>query len=118
MRHLVLSSLLSLLFFPLAACADKIRAEPSPVDLDWLRRDCGDGALVHHAAGKLYLTEIATGESVFLASGNQPELSPDSSKIAWIDGDSALGRSRKGDPTVHVIARGVEPSACRRTAGA
>ena len=38
-------------------------APPSPVDLDWLRRECGDGALAHHAAGRIYLTELAVVES-------------------------------------------------------
>ena len=83
---------------------------PSPIDLQWLREDCGDGALVHHADGRLYLTELSTGVSVFLAAGQQPEFSPDSSKIAWIDGTTAKGRMRRGDATIHTIASGVEPS--------
>ena len=100
--HLILATLPT----PLSAGAEP----PSPIDLRWLREDCGDGALVHHAAGRLYLTELATGTSEFLAVGQQPEFSPDSSKIAWIDGSTAKGRMRRGDPTVHTIASGVEPS--------
>ncbi len=85
-------------------------AQSSPLELDWLRSEVGDGALVHHAEGRLYLTELATGTSHFLALGNQPEFSPNSSKIAWIDGATARGRMRKEDPTLHLVARDVDPS--------
>jgi len=80
----------------------------SPEDLDWLRGLCGDGALIHHADGRIYLTELSTGESVLVGNGNQPEFSPDGTKFAWIDGRTAKGRMRKGDTNVHVIAENVE----------
>ncbi len=82
----------------------------SPTDLGWLRSECGDGALVHHAGGRLYVTELSDGISNFLANGNQPEWSPDSSRLAWIDGTSVKGRMRAGDSSIHTIARGVEPN--------
>ena len=93
-----------------SACARGPQGPPSPVDLDWLRSECEGGALVHHADGRLYLTELETGESEFLANGNQPEFSPDGARVAWISGNRAMGRLRSGDPSVYVIARGVEPS--------
>jgi len=80
----------------------------SPTDLDWLRGEVGDGALVHHADGRIYLTELSNPETVHVGNGNQPEFSPDGSKFAWIDGRTAKGRMRNGDPTVHVIAENVE----------
>ena len=89
------------------ACAQ----EPSPDDLQWLREACGDGALVHHAAGRLYLTELSTGLSTFMAFGNQPEFSPDGTRVAWIDGTSAKGRLRRDDDRIHVIAENIEPAA-------
>jgi hypothetical protein len=88
---------------------DNDRGRPeSPEDLDWLRGLCGDGALIHHADGRIYLTELSTGQSVRVGNGNQPEFSPDGTKFAWIDGRTAKGRMRKGDTTVHVIAENVE----------
>ena len=83
------------------------RREGSPTDLEWLRGEVGDGALVHHADGRIYLTELLTGETVHVGNGNQPEFSPDGAKFAWIDGATAKGRLRKGDATIHVIAEGV-----------
>ncbi len=83
------------------------RKEGSPTDLEWLRGEVGDGALVHHADGRIYLTELLTGETVHVGNGNQPEFSPDGAKFAWIDGATAKGRLRKGDSTIHVIAEGV-----------
>lgn len=44
----------------------------SPTDLEWLRAEVGDGALVHHSDGRIYLTELATAESVLVGNGNQP----------------------------------------------
>jgi hypothetical protein len=84
--------------------------QESPEDLNWLRKECGDGALIHHADGRIYLTELSTGETVLVGNGNQPEFSPDGTKFAWIDGRTAKGRLRKGDKTVHVIAGNVEKS--------
>ncbi len=83
-------------------------AKPSPVDLDWLRKEAGDGALATSGDGRIYLTELSTGKWVEVGPGSQPEFSPDSSKLAWVDGDRALGRMRKGDGAVHVIATNVD----------
>ena len=33
-------------------------AKASPTDLEWLRDEVGDGALIHHADGRIYLTEL------------------------------------------------------------
>ncbi len=81
-----------------------------PTDLGWLRSEVGNGALVHHADGRIYLTELSSGESVHVGNGNQPEFSPDGSKFAWIDGRTAKGRMRKGDTSIHVIAENVRAS--------
>ena len=83
-------------------------AKPSPTDLDWLRKQCGDGALAYQSEGKLYLTELSTGETKLVAKGEQPEFSPDSSRLAWIDGTTARGRLRKGDTTIHTIAENID----------
>ena len=82
----------------------------SPTDLDWLRAEVGDGALIHHSDGRIYLTELATAESVVVGNGNQPEFSPDGTKFAWIDGTAAKGRLRRGDSSIHVIAENVDGS--------
>lgn len=86
------------------------QASESPTDLAWLRGEVGDGALIHHADGRIYLTELSTGETVLVGNGDQPEFSPDGTKFAWIDGRTAKGRLRKGDTTVHVIAENVDRS--------
>ena len=54
--------------------------------------------------------ELSTGQTVLVGSGVTPEFSPDSSKLAWIEGTTAKGRMRKGDTTVHTIATGVSDS--------
>jgi len=93
--------------------APAIRAQdPSPTDLGWLRGEVGDGALCYWVQdqGEIYLTELSTGQTVLVGNGVTPEFSPDSSKLAWIDGTTAKGRMRKGDATVHTIATGVSDS--------
>ena len=92
-------------------------AEPVPENLDWLRKQCGDGALAYTAAGNLYLTELSTGETEKLGKGVQPEFSPDSSRLAWVQGGKIVGRLRKGDKTVHVIAAGVTPGGNEKAGG-
>ncbi|MHC4216801.1 MAG: PA14 domain-containing protein [Planctomycetota bacterium] len=86
---------------------DRGRQE-SPEDLDWLRGLCGDGALIHHADGRIYLTELSTGQSVRVGNGNQPEFSPDGTKFAWIDGRTAKGR--KSESKTKMVSR----FTCRR----
>jgi len=101
--QIVIVSLCILLFTPIA------HAKPRcPTDLDWLRKLCGDGALAHEYEGQIYLTELSTGKTELVGKGNRPEFSPDSSKLAWIDGSTAKGRMRKGDTTVHTIVTGVD----------
>jgi len=100
-----------LLAIALVATAGNARAAPaSPTDLDWLRGQVGDGALAYMVrdSSEIYLAELATGNTVFVADGTHPEFSPDSSKLAWVDDDGStiLGRMRKGDSTVHTIATG------------
>jgi len=86
--------------------------DPSPTDLNWLRGEVGDGALAYWVRdwGEIYLTELSDGQTVKVGDGVKPEFSPDSSKLAWIDGTTAKGRMRKGDATVHTIATGVNDS--------
>jgi hypothetical protein len=96
----------------LAAAFVAAAQDPSPSDLDWLRGQVGDGALAYwvHDWVEIYLTELATGQTVKVGDGVKPEFSPDSSKLAWIDGTTAKGRMRKGDGSVHTIATGVSDS--------
>ena len=89
-------------------------AGPSPTDLDWLRSQCGDGALLYFSKGSIYLTELSDGKAVKVAgkvpNGHSFEFSPDSSKLAWIEGATAKGRMRRGDTTVHTILTDVSKS--------
>ena len=79
-----------------------------PTDLNWLKGLCGDGALAHEYNGQIYLTELSTGRTEGVGKGDQPEFSPDSSKLAWLHGSEAKGRLRQGDPTIHSIATNVD----------
>lgn len=101
----------------LAVCAAARAAEPVPDDLPWLRKQCGDGALAYTAGGQIFLTELATGKTEQVGDGVQPEFSPDSSKLAWVDGQKILGRMRKGDGKVHVIADGAAPGGNEKAGG-
>ena len=96
----------------LAISLPAVAQDPSPTDLNWLRGEVGDGALLYWVRdwGEIYLTELSGGQTVLVGNGVQPEFSPDSSKLAWIDGTTAKGRMRKGDATVHTIATGVSDS--------
>ena len=88
--------------------ATSVYAKPQcPTDLDWLRELCGDGALAYAHNGRIYLTELSSGKTETVGRGDHAEFSPDSSKLAWIDGSTARGRMRKGDKTVHTIATNV-----------
>ncbi|MFW5839845.1 MAG: hypothetical protein ACOCZE_04615 [Planctomycetota bacterium] len=94
----------------LTCLAATAAAKPVPEDLGWLRKACDDGALGWQSRDKnVYLTELSTGNHEKLGKGWQPEFSPDSGKLAWIRDDQAVGRLRKGDPTVHVIADKINP---------
>jgi len=102
----------------LAVCVPVSRAaDPAPDDLNWLRKQCGDGALAYTAAGEVYLTELSTGKTEKVGKGIQPEFSPDSSRLAWVDDGKIMGRLRKGDRTVHVIAAGVTPGGNEKAGG-
>lgn len=90
------------------------RAAAPGDNLSWLKGLVSDGALLSYSFGdtKLYLTELSTGDWEEIAS-NVPngwsfEFSPDSSKLAWIEGTTVKGRMRKGDTIEHVIATGVD----------
>jgi hypothetical protein len=88
-------------------------AAPPGNNLTWLKGIVTDGALLSYSFGdtKLHLTELSTGTSSQIAqnvpNGWSFEFSPDSSKLAWIEGTTVKGRMRKGSSTVHTIATGV-----------
>ena len=46
-------------------------AKGSPTDLEWLRAEVGDGALIHHSDGRIYLTELARRRQPGRAAGKQ-----------------------------------------------
>ncbi len=83
-------------------------APPCPEDLDWLGELCGGhGAALCETRGRIYLTELANGQTEKVGNGERGEFSPDGTKVAWIDGRRALGRARTGG-RVHVIAEDVD----------
>lgn len=100
-----LCMLLAVVLLPAAALG-----KACPEDLPWLRSLVEDGALAHHAGKQVFLTELATGKTELLGTGAWAELSPDASKVAWVEGETAKGRMRKGDKTVHTIARDIDPA--------
>jgi hypothetical protein len=90
-----------------------VLAAPPGDNLGWLKGLVGNGASMCFSGGNLNLTELSTGSSVKLtnnaANGWSFEFSPDSSKLAFIEGTTIKGRMRKGDTTLHTIATGVDP---------
>jgi len=87
---------------------------PSPTDLAWLKSQCGDGALFYVSAGKVYLAELSTGTTITVgsvANGWSCEISPDASKLAWVDGTTVRGALRKKPGEVHTIISGVKADA-------
>jgi hypothetical protein len=77
-----------------------------PEDLHWLQAHCQDGALAYSGDKQIFIEELLSGQVEKIGNGHCVEFSPDSSKLAWIDGSTAKGRMRKGDPTVHDIVTG------------
>ncbi len=99
--------ILRLLFF-LAVFVAPLQAAPkSPYDLQDLRKVLGDAAVSYSDGKDLWLFELESGKTTKLGSGASPEFSPDGQRLAWIQGDKALGRVRS-DETVHTIVAGVE----------
>ncbi|MBD3243530.1 MAG: hypothetical protein GF331_23270, partial [Chitinivibrionales bacterium] len=91
----------------------------SEKSISWLRGKCPEGAAMIHQYGgsgyssesDLYLYEVATGSRTKIGRGCQPEFSPDGNLIAWIEGSSAKGCSRKNTGQKHTIATGISKNA-------
>jgi hypothetical protein len=108
------------LVFALLLAVCSASAGDSPTDASWLLKIVDDGAVAyqtgprhaHKGNPRLYLIELRDIENVVeLGEGHAPEFSPDSSKLAWVRDEQAVGRLRKGDDTVHLIADGIDPQA-------
>lgn len=98
--------LLMLVF--LAVFVAPLQAAPkSPYDLEGLRKVLGDAAVSYSDAKDLWLFELESGKTIKLGKGASPEFSPDGQRLAWIQGDKALGRLRS-DETIHTIVADVE----------
>jgi hypothetical protein len=105
-------------FALLALLAAAGAASAAQRDRAWLKSQCGEGALAYEKGGTRYtdegdimIVEVSDGAETKVGRGRCPEFSPDSSKLAWLDGSTAKGCMRKGDRTVHTIATGCSTSA-------
>ena len=96
-------------FLILILSSPLLAAPPCPSDLGWLRKEVGDGALAYSDGKKIRLVELSTNMTVTVGPGRFAEFSPDSSKLAWVDGKTIKGRMRTGDTSIRTLAVNVDP---------
>ncbi len=115
---LLLVALTVPLTLPSSAWAQSKKLPPSPTDPAWLLKIIGDGAVAYQCQPRgakelsIYLIELRdVGNPIDLGHGHSPEFSPDSSRLAWVRGNEAVGRVRAGagDGELHVIASDIDP---------